>query len=298
MRTLPRATLALLALAVAPAPLRAQDAAFPLRVGPTGRYPRGPAGRALPDPRRHAAVAHPQPHVRGSRPLHDRAQGPGLQRPDGLDARRLRLRRQQGLLARPLRPAALRGRRPDAAERAVLGACRSRVQGGREARVPAARDAGVPRRRQGRLRRPPEEGRASPVPRVWPLDREAVPCALEPPLGARRRPQPLGRARRGAGARAGDPRGGRAALAHRPLGERDGRLRLLRRRGLARRQQLVHLRARGLADPRRPRGDRPPRRPSSSSRTTRTTSGARPPTTCAPTRIAPSSRVPPATSSG
>lgn len=37
MHTLPRATLALLALAVAPAPLRAQDVAFPLRVGPTGR---------------------------------------------------------------------------------------------------------------------------------------------------------------------------------------------------------------------------------------------------------------------
>ena len=42
-----------------------------------------------------------------------------------------------------------------------------------------------------------------------------------------------------------------------PLGERDGGLRLLRRRGLARRQQLLHLRAGGLAHPRRPRGSSP-----------------------------------------
>ena len=43
--------------------------------------------------------------------------------------------------------------------------------------LPAAGDAGLPRRRQGRLRRPAEEGRAPAVPRVRAVDRQALPRA-------------------------------------------------------------------------------------------------------------------------
>ena len=253
MRLVPRATLALVSLIAAPALLPAQDAAFPLRIGPTGRH--------LVDQRGvpfliHGdspwSLTHNLTFEEAVRYMTARKSA-GLQHADGVRARRLRCRREQELLPGPIRPPALRRRRHDAADRAVLGARRSRLQGGGEARVPAAGDARLPRRRQGRLRRPAEEGRPPALPRVRPLARQALPGARERALGPRRRPQPLGREGRGARAGPGDPRGGRAAPAHGPLGERHRGLRLLRRRGLARRQQLVHLRAGGVAHPGRSR---------------------------------------------